>query len=83
MVVGEGGADGFADFEASVFGDELDFGRGEGVVVRKLDYAVVESLEKIFLQPEEAEMEVEGVCAGDEGLRVRLLLQRLLFLLQP
>ena len=82
MIVGEGGADGFCGFEAAVFGEKPDFGRGEGVVLRQFQHAVIEPLCEVFLEAEQAEVEVEGVVACDQGLLVRLLQQRLFFLLQ-
>ena len=47
--VREGGADELADLEASVVGEEADFGRREGVVFSELEYAMIEALLVLFL----------------------------------
>jgi hypothetical protein len=61
VVVGEGGTDGLVDLEASVVGEELDFGWGEGVVLGQFEQAVVEASLELFLEVVEAEVEVVEV----------------------
>jgi hypothetical protein len=59
VVVGEGGTDGFAHFEAAVIGLEDDLGRRERVVGWEFEYAVVEALRVLFLEVVEAEVKGE------------------------
>lgn len=49
MEVGEGGADEFSDLKASIVGEEADFGRGEGVVLRELKHTMIETVLVLFL----------------------------------
>lgn len=66
VVVGEGGADGLANLEASVVGQEAYFGGREGVVLGEVEYTVVEALLILFLEPVETEVEGEVVFAMDQ-----------------
>ena len=61
MVVGEGGADAFADLESAIISVKFNLGRGEGVVFGELEEAVVESFLVLFFETVEAEMKVEEV----------------------
>lgn len=56
MIVGEGGADGFAHFKATVVGEHLDLGRRERVVFRQFEQSMVEAFFEFFLQVVEAEV---------------------------
>jgi hypothetical protein len=66
VVVREGGADGLADLEPSVVGEEAYFGGREGVVFGQFEYSVVETLSILFFEVIEAKVEVEVAVALDE-----------------
>jgi hypothetical protein len=63
VVVREGGADGLADLEAAVVGEEAYFGWGEGVVLGEFEQAVIESLFILFFEVVEEEVEGEVALA--------------------
>lgn len=77
VVVREGGADGLADLEASVVGQEAYLGGREGIVLGEVEHAVVEALFVLFLKSVETEVEGEVVFAMDQHAGDGLLLDAL------
>lgn len=57
VIVCEGGADGLADFEPAIIGKEADLGRREGIILRHLQQAVIETIPEILIQVVEDKME--------------------------
>ena len=82
VVVGEGGADGRVDLEATVGSVEIQFGGMEGIVLVEFEQAVVHSLREIALHLVETEVEVVGTLPRYHHPCNRVCLQTVLLLPQ-